>query len=129
MPCINHKRKSSLSNNNKTSRKSKRSTKHKSRSFRNKKTRSNVRKMRGGAELNIKNIELDAEGLPQMNVWDTFLYKDVEYTINNIDKDNPNLLHCNNINVIKDFIFTYDKTPTYERRQKGIKAFGTIEEV
>ena len=48
MPCINHKRKSFKSINHKTSRKSKRSTKHKSRSFRNKKTRSNLRKMRGG---------------------------------------------------------------------------------
>ena len=52
MPSINHKRKSSKSmsnmNNHKTSRKSKYSTKHKSSSFRNKKTRSYVKKMRGG---------------------------------------------------------------------------------
>ena len=50
MPCINHKRKSSKRNNHKTSRKSKHSTKHKFHSFRNKKTRSNLKKMRGGGE-------------------------------------------------------------------------------
>ena len=105
MPCINHKRKSSLSNNNKTSRKSKRSTKHKSRSFRNKKTRSNVRKMRGGAELDIKNVfKPPIQG-------DTFTYDDnIIYTINQVINDT---LYCmyndNNKDKYKEFIYNNTK--------------------
>ena len=58
MPCKTYKRKSSMSNNHKTSRKSKRSIKHKSHSFRNKKTRSFVKKMRGGG-VEVDNLYIE----------------------------------------------------------------------
>ena len=101
MPCINHKRKSFKSINHKTSRKSKRSTKHKSRSFRNKKTRSNVKKMRGGGinypeeydEIVIRNIGGSNTSKHNIYIATGYYMNDKLIPYNNTDITFDNKLH------------------------------------